>query len=143
MKTLELSVVVERAVADGLAAAAVADRFGKALALAGALDNDEVRPIAGVVTHRLRSEGGVRRMVAGEMIELSLDGRDVSVGIAAQFVFVVVVFAAVTEASRERARALRREVEQVLDETDPVGAPPWARGGGSSSQSSDRSTVPR
>jgi hypothetical protein len=133
VKTLELSVLVERAVADGLAAAAVANRFGQTLALAGALDSDEVRPIAGLVTHRLKSEGIGRRLFAGQMVEFSLDERNVSIGIAAQFVFVVVVFAEVTEASRERARTLRREVEQVLAGTDLVGAPPWARGGGGSS----------
>lgn len=133
MKAHELSVLVKRAVADGLAAAAVADSFGKTLAIAGALDCAEVRQITGGVRYRPTSDGVGRRLLAGKMVALSRGGRNVCVGIAAQFVFVVVVFAEMTEASRERACALRRDVEQLLDETDVVGAPPWARGGGGSS----------
>lgn len=135
MKTVELLAAVERAVELGLAAAAVVDAFGNTLAVAGALAADEVRPIVGEVTRDLNSEGVVRRMYCGEMVEASVDDRTVAVGIAARFAFVVVVFAAVTKSSRALASALRREIGRVLDETqtDLAGAPPWTRDGGDSS----------
>jgi hypothetical protein len=136
VKTLELLVVVERAVDLGLAAAAVADNFGSTLAVAGALAADEVRLIVGTVTHRLNSEALMGRMSYGKMVEVSVKDRIVGVGIAARFVFVVAVFPTVTRSSRAAASSLRREVELLLlDErpTDLVVAPPWTKGGGGSS----------
>src|SRR4051794_7831217 len=74
------SSAVQRAVDSGLAAAAILDRDGNAIAVAGALADDEVRPIAGVVTHCLKGEDLATRMFAGEMVSFPLDDRDVSVG---------------------------------------------------------------
>jgi hypothetical protein len=56
VKTLELLVAVGRAVEVGLAAAAVVDRFGTALAVAGALTEDEVRQILGPLINRIARE---------------------------------------------------------------------------------------
>jgi hypothetical protein len=129
------AMMVKRAVGNGLAAAAILRRTGTTIAVAGALAEDEVRPIAGVVTRRLKSKDLALRMLAGEMVAFSLDDREISFGIAGRRVFVVAVLAAATDASRDLASALRHDVEQVIRGlwADVTGAPPWARGSGGSS----------
>jgi len=52
VKVLDFSVAVQRAVDYGLDAAAILDEEGKPFAVAGGLDDDEVRAIAAVVTRR-------------------------------------------------------------------------------------------
>jgi hypothetical protein len=135
VKTHKIWEAVERAVEVGLAGAAVVDYLSNTVAVAGTLAAGDVRPIMGDARCRLVSEGTMRRMLGGEMIQVSLDDRTVAIGIAAQFLFVIVAFAEVTKATRALASALRRDVERLIDETqtDAGNAPPWTRGGGGSS----------
>ncbi len=128
----ELMRVLNRAVADGVTAAAVLDRAGKPLAVAGALAEDEARPLAGLVVNRADSHDLIGRMFGGEMIELSLEERDVSIGIAGRRVFVVVVLGAAREATREIATRLRNEVSQLLSWVQ-ADLPGWTHGSGGSS----------
>src|SRR5437588_9414731 len=87
---------VQHAVERGLAAAAVLDHEGKPCAVAGALDDDEARAIAALITRRLRSPDLLQRMLDGEMMSSELDAREVSIGIAARCVYIVVVRGAAT-----------------------------------------------
>jgi hypothetical protein len=133
----DFSIPVQRAVDRGLAAAAVLDVEGKPFAVAGALDDDEARAVAGLVTGRLRSPDLLIRMLEGEMVTSSLDDREVSIGIAGRCVFVVVVLAPDLDLSRIAVDGLRVEVEQMISSSRanfsgsrPPGSP---SSGGSSS----------
>jgi hypothetical protein len=135
----DFSIPVQRAVDRGLAGAAVLDVDGKPFAVAGALDDDEVRAVAGLVTCRLRSpdlldrmlEGEMvtsslddrrlrspdllDRMLEGEMVTSSLDDREVSIGIAGRCVFVVVVLTPGLNLSRiQSGRSRQRRQRQGL-----------------------------
>jgi len=132
----DFSIPVQCAVDRGLAAAAVLEVDGKPFAVAGALDDDEARAIAGLVTGRLRNPDLLDRMLEGEMVTSSLDDREVSIGIAGRCVFVVVVLAPNLDLSLA-VDALRVEVEQMISSSRanfsrsrPPGAP---SSGGSSS----------
>jgi len=109
-----LAIAVRLAVEGGLGTAAILDVEGKPLAVAGALDGDEARAIAAVVTRRLRSPDLLVRMREGEMLTMSLGDREVSVGIAANCVFVVVVLGPDPAVSRVAVDDLRRDVEQMV-----------------------------
>jgi hypothetical protein len=111
----DFSIPVQRAVDRGLAAAAVLDVDGKPFAVAGALDDDEVRAVAGLVTCRLRSPDLLDRMLEGEMVTSSLDDREVSIGIAGRCVFVVVVLASGVDLSRILSRILSRKAVHHAD----------------------------
>jgi hypothetical protein len=109
---------------------------GKPFAVAGALDDDEARAVAALVTGRLRSPDLLDRMLEGEMLTSSLDDREVSIGITGRCVFVVVVLAPDLDLSRA-VDGLRVEVEQMISSSlanfsgsRPPGAP---SSGGSSS----------
>ena len=132
------AVAVRLAVEGGLAAAAILDVEGKSLAVAGALDDDEARAVAAVVTRRLRSPDLLGRMLDGEMIASSLDDREVSIGIAARCVFVVAVLGRDPVASRVAVDELRCDVERMISEaradvSGSVPPPPPTGSGGSSS----------
>ena len=107
-------IAVDRAVRSGLAAAAILDVDGEPFALAGALDNDEARAIAAVVTRRLRAPDMLARMLAGEMLTTALDDREVAIGIASRCVFVVVILGGDAELSCAATAELRDEVEQMI-----------------------------
>jgi hypothetical protein len=128
---------VRRAVESGLDAAAILDVEGTPFAVAGALDDDEARAIAAVVTRRLRSPDLLGRMLAGEMMTSSLDDREVSIGIASRCVFVVVVLGRNPAVSRLAVDELRSDVERMISEAraDVSGSrpPPPTGSGGSSS----------
>src|SRR5262245_6883362 len=91
LESLSFPALVHAAVADGLEAAAVLDVDGKMLALAGAIDSNEVHAIAAAITNCNQSLDLLTRMLDGELIESSLDERVVDIGIAARCVFVVVI----------------------------------------------------
>ena len=136
MKVPAFSLAVQRAVDSGLGAASILDVEGKALAVAGALDDDEARAIASVVTRRLRSPDLLGRMLEGEMVTTSLDDREVSIGIAARCVFVVAVFGPDPSSCGVVVDELRCEVERMIREAraDFSGSPlPSAPGSGGSS----------
>jgi hypothetical protein len=131
------AIAVRLAVEGGLAAAAILDVEGKPLAVAGALDDDEARAIEAVVTRRLRSPDLLGRMLEGEMMTSLLDEREVSIGIAASCVFVVVVLGRDPAASRVAVDELRSDLERMISDAraDVSGSrrPPPSGSGGSSS----------
>lgn len=130
---------VRLAVEAGLDAAAILDARGKPLAVAGALDDDEARALAALVTRRLRTPDMLDRMLGREMMTATVDDREVSIGIAASCVFFVVIH------SREPAATslvavddFRSDIEQMVRDAKglPSGSgslPPPTGSGGSSS----------
>jgi hypothetical protein len=116
VKVPAFSLAVQHAVDAGLDAAAILDTEGKPYAVAGAFDDDEARAIAAVVTRRLRSPDLLARMLEGEMVTSSLDDREVSIGIAARCVFIVVIVGRDPAASRAMAEDFRCEVERMVSE---------------------------
>src|SRR3954469_11917801 len=133
VKVADFSVAVQRAVDDGLDAAAILDEEGKPFAVAGGLDDDEVCAIAAVVTRRLRIPDLLNRVLKGEMVTSSLDDREVSIGIAARCVFIVVVLCGDPERSRRLVDDLRRDVEQIIRVERSRSFVPRPPSGGSSS----------
>jgi hypothetical protein len=132
----EFATAVRLAVEGGLDAAAILDVEGQPLAVAGALDDDEARAIAAVVTRRLRSPDLLGRMLDGELMPSSLDAREVRIGIAARCVFIVAVLGQDSAASCRAADELRADVERMVSEARArPGAPPPLRGGSGGSSS--------
>jgi hypothetical protein len=133
-KTLasSLSARLARALDHGLAGAAVVDRKGHVIALAGAIDRDEVMPLTGLVMHRLAGEDLAPRLFGGEVVWLALDERDVAVGVAKRRLFVVAVVHGTTGVLRAVVRGLRDDVENMLGDTtdDPMS---WSVPGSSGS----------
>jgi hypothetical protein len=134
VQVLSLVAVVEAAVAEGgLVGAALLDHEGDVIALAGTLQPLEVRLIAGVIMRRFESDDLRARLLAGEIMQLDLDGRELAVGIAAKRAFVVVELEQ-GAAAREHAADLQREAARVIREMLAAGSAWLApEGGGSSS----------
>ena len=90
-------------------------------------------PLAALVLYRLKSDDLASRLLAGEILALTLDDRDVAVGIAKRQLFVVAVIGAATSATLAVVRELRDDVERMLASDDVTApAPPWTAGGGGS-----------
>jgi hypothetical protein len=107
--------VARLGVEAGLAAAAILDGNGDALAVAGALDADEARAVAAFVTNQARSENLRARLHAGELLDGNFGERDVRVGIAAECVFIVVVLPNEPAAvSLTAIDDLRRDIEAIV-----------------------------
>ena len=121
------------AVRDGLVAAALVDRDGNTVGLAGELAEEEAMPLAALVMSRLKSDDLAARLFAGEIVSLALDDRDVAVGVAKRQLFVVAVLGASTLAQLELVRELRDAVARMLaDATGKATAPPWSGSTGGS-----------
>jgi len=129
--------VLAHAIDDGLEGAALVDASGHTVSLAGAIAEEEALPLAALVMYRLNSArlGDLAsRLFAGEFLSLSLEGREVAVGVAKRQLFVVAVLGADTPAMHELARTLRDRVADLLADPDEnLSAPPWSAPGGSSS----------
>lgn len=128
------STVLASAVADGLIAAALVDRDGRAVGLAGAITEAEAMPLAALVMYRLKGPDLSARLFAGEILCLELDDRHVAVAVAKRQLFVVAILAAATPAQVELVRELRDQVTGMLhDQTAAAsGLPPWSGGSGGS-----------
>jgi hypothetical protein len=122
---------LDRAVEDGLAAAALVDRNGKTVALAGALEADIAMPLAALVMYRVKTDDLASRLFAGEVVSVTLDDREVAVGVARRQLFVVAVLGASTLAMHERVRELRDNISRIIIDAQGV-LPPRSRGGGDS-----------
>ena len=107
MKATQFSRLLADAVENGLGAAALVDRDGNAVDLAGAITEEEAMPLAALVMYRLKSDNLASRLFAGEIISLTLDDRDVAVGVAKRQLFVVAVLGASTRATLALVRDLR------------------------------------
>jgi len=123
---------LDRAIEDGLAAAALVDRNGKTVALAGALDEDIAMPLAALVMYRVKSEDLASRLFAGEVVSVTLDDREVAVGVARRQLFVVAVLGASSDAMHDRVRELRDHISRMLADVQGIALPPRSRGGGDS-----------
>jgi hypothetical protein len=132
--------VLERAVNDGLVAAALVDRDGNAHGLAGAITEEEAMPLAALVMYRLKSDDLAPRLFSGEILSLTLDDRDVAVGIAKRQLFVVAVLEASTPAALALVTELRDDVARMLP-TNEVEAP-LPRTGGSGGSGSGPAELP-
>ena len=132
---MQFSGVLRRAVEDGLVAAALVDRDGNTIGLAGAITEEEAMPLAALVMFRLKSGDLASRLLEGEVLSLTLDDRDVAVGIARRQLFVVAVLGPSPPATLALVHELRDDVERMLPTRDALEIPPpWTgRGGGSGS----------
>ena len=130
--------VLAHAIEDGLEGAALVDASGHTVSLAGAIAEEEAMPLAALVMYRLNSAklGDLAsRLFAGEFLSLTLEGREVAVGVAKRQLFVVAVLGANTPAMHQLAHTLRDRVANLLaDPGEDLNAPPpWSGSGGSSS----------
>jgi hypothetical protein len=134
MKVMQFAGLLTRAVEDGLVAAALVDRDGKVIGLAGAIAEEEAMPLAALVLYRLERQDLAARLFAGEVLSLALDDRDVAVGIAGRQLFVVAVLGASSPAMHELVRQLRDDVAGMLAPAGGgfAGPPPWTGGAGGS-----------
>jgi hypothetical protein len=119
------------AVDDGLTGVALVDRRGRVIAIAGALAPEEAMPLVSLIMYRHKEAHGgnadlAARMFGGEVLSLSLDDRDVALGVARRQLFVVAVLGA---ARGERVRELRDWVASQLADDDPPFAPHRPGGG--------------
>jgi hypothetical protein len=132
---MQFSGLLTRAVEDGLVAAALVDRDGNTVGLAGAITEEEAMPLAALVLYRLKSDDLASRLFAGEIVSLTLDDRDVAVAVAKRQLFVVAVIGAATTATLALVRELRDDVGGMLTSDQVASPPPWtgSSGGGSGS----------
>jgi len=126
--------VLTRAVEAGLAAAALVDRNGNTVCVAGAISDEEAMPLTALVLYRLKSEDLAPRLFAGEIVAIALDDRDVAVGVVKRQLFLVAVLGAPTPGMLELVRELRDGVASMLvdagaDTAEPM---PWSGGNGGS-----------
>ena len=121
--------VLTRAIDDGLVAAALVDRDGNTVGLAGAISEEEAMPLAALVMYKLKSADLAPRLFAGEIISLALDDRDVAVGIARRQLFVVVVLVASTPTALSLVGELRDVIARMLASHEIAAPPPWRSGG--------------
>ena len=130
--------MLQRAVDDGLVAAALVDRNGNLVARAGAIEEDEAMPLAALVMYRLKSDDLAPRLFAGQVLSLALDGRNVAVAVAKRQLFVVAVLAPATPTvinlvADHLVGQLRDRVAGMLqDLSADLGPPPWSGGPGGS-----------
>lgn len=124
--------LLQQAVAEGLVAAALVDRDGNTIDLAGEITDEEAMPLAALVMYRLKSADLAARLFEGEIIALDLDGRDVAVGVARRQLFIVVVLPAIVPTALALVAELRDAVAARLPPGDATSPPPWRTGGGDS-----------
>src|SRR4051812_48575662 len=126
--------VLARAIEDGLVAAALVDRDGDTIDLAGAITVEETMPLVAMVMYRLKSADLAARLFTGEILSLTLDDRAVAVAVAKRQLFVVAIVEAATESTLAVVRDLCDVVENMLADShgEMTGPPPWSGGGGGS-----------
>jgi hypothetical protein len=131
-----------------LAAAAVFDVDGKRLAVAGAVDDDEVRAIGMMIARPLQEPDPLARMLDGTMLLSPLDDRVVLVGIAARCVFVAAVLCEDSESQHLLAHELRAGIELAISiaradfSPGPSGSPGSGGSGSGGSGSGGSSSGP-
>lgn len=122
--------VLARALQDGLTAAALVDRQGKVIALAGNISDEEAMPVVALVLYREKSDDLSARLFEGELLVRELDDRAVVVGIAARQLFVVAAITRATPELIEVVEQLRTNVAKALvnDELVPPPTPASSNG---------------
>jgi hypothetical protein len=124
--------ILTRSMGDGLDGAALVDRNGNVVALAGSIAEEEAMPLVALVMYRLKSGDLASRLFAGEVISLALDERGVAIGVAKRQLFVVVVLGVSTPNTLTRVQELRDAVARILADEMASATPPWSRGSGGS-----------
>lgn len=136
--------LVERAIEQGLVAAALIEGDGTVVAGAGAITRDELLPIVAFVLERSEGDDIGSRLLAGEIISCTLDARDIAVGIAARQIIVVAVLKVdelpqllglTSPEQLALVEALRDDVARIVVARNSQGAappPPNATGGSGS-----------
>jgi hypothetical protein len=112
----------------GLTAAALVDRQGNVIGLAGEISDEEAMPVVSLVLYREKSDDLTTRLFGGEILIRVLEDRAVAVGIAARQLFVVASMPRATPALIAVIEALRASVASALVDS----APPPPRGNGGS-----------
>lgn len=121
-------------VEEGLDAAAICDVEGNPLAVSGELDADEVQAIGMILTGRMREADRLARMLDDQVLTSPLGEREITIGIAANCVFVVAVRNPVGRALA--FDGFRSFVERLINDARarvPGSRPPLGGSGGSSS----------
>jgi len=123
-------VMLRRAIGGGLKAAALVDRDGSTIALAGELSEEEALSLVALVMLRMKSDDLNDRLFAGQVISVAFDERQVAVAVARRQLFVVTVLRDDSELDLDQVRDLRARVASSLDSND-VGGPVviWNPGG--------------
>jgi len=139
----QMSARLKAAIEQGLVAAALIEGDGTAVAFAGAITADEVRPLAAFVIYRSARDDVGARLLAGEIISLALDSRDVALGIAARKLIVVAVLATSSAAQLALVESLRDDIARLLSDRSREGSapPPPNAAGGSGSGPADLQLV--
>jgi hypothetical protein len=134
---MRLTEAVVRSVDAGLLAAALVDRDGDTVALAGEITVEEAMPLAAMVMFKRKSADLAPRLFAGEVLVLELEDRYVAVGVAKKQLFVVAVIGRANPERQNLACLLRDEIEELIPDTrgEMTAPPPWATGGGGGSSS--------
>jgi hypothetical protein len=128
-----VSPLLELAVEEGLLGAALVDRNGNTVGLAGAIDEEAAMPLVALVLYRLKRDDLSARLFTGEVLHLSLDDRDVAVCIARRQLFVVAILPPSTPGLLARVDELRDDVESILANASGDVPLPWRGNGGSGS----------
>jgi hypothetical protein len=126
--------MLARWLGDGLTGAALVDRRGQLVAIAGSIDPAEATPLAALVMHRLKADDLAERLFAGEMLTLTLE-RNVAVGVAKRQLFVVAILASLAPAALELAARLRDNVATMLADATDYAPQLWRASGGGGSGS--------
>ena len=138
--------LLDRAIAEGLEGAALVDRDGKTIGLAGALEEEEAMPLAALVMYRMKSADLAPRLFGGGVLTLTLDDREVAVAVARRQLFVVAVLGVAMaptlpgSSAVEIVRDLRDAVAKALHDPDRevayVSRPGGGDGGASPAEAS-------
>jgi hypothetical protein len=107
--------VLQAATAAGLDAALLLDRDGRVVAQVGEFSAIELGAIEGVVLRGLKGARLVRDLLAGQAFTFDLDGRKVSILVAARCVFSVGVYKPDANETAERVmQTMRDEAASVV-----------------------------
>ena len=117
VKVTYLSRAVIRAVESGLVAAALVDKDGRTVELAGALTDEEAMPLVTLVMYELHDQDLIARLFTGEIVSVKLEDRHVALGVAKRQLFVLAIVNAPNRSSIALLRELIDDVETMLSDT--------------------------
>lgn len=121
---------LDDAVERGLGAAALVDRNGNTIGLAGAISDEEAMPLAALVMYRLKSNDLSERLFSGEILTLDIEGRSVALAVARRQLFVVALMDSVSPTNLEIVERLVGRIAEQM--TSDVGGMPLVSGSGGS-----------
>ena len=122
--------VLTDAVEEGLCAAALVDKNGNTVELAGDIAEEIAMPLVALVLYRLKSSDLADRLFDGEVVSVALDDRHAVVAVAKRQLFVIALLDEATPALLSRVAELRDDVTKILAEASEHEREPWRGGGG-------------